>query len=112
MSVVKCSFNETEKDIENTLDLLKLISGNGDIKRCLSLAVPLICNVVYRNCGTASELPPAEYCLHVKDDVCKDYWEMAAKLLDRTTKTGVCLTLPDCEKDFPHVAKYPDWIRS
>jgi hypothetical protein len=111
VSAIKCSFSKTEKDINETLNILKMISGNADIKRCLSLAVPLICNVVYRNCGTSSELPPAEYCLHVKNDVCQHYWDIAVGLLNSNNKeVGICLTMPDCEKDFPHVTKLPGWI--
>jgi hypothetical protein len=65
---------------------------------------------VYRNCGNVSRLPPAEDCLHLqKNNVCNHLWDMAARLLNLYTsrEAGNCLTVPDCEKDFP--TKQPDW---
>lgn len=99
MSALKCTFDDTEKDITAALQLLALTSEG--IQRCLAAAHELVCNVVYKDCENPGQLPTREHCLEVKDGLCKDYWDVADDLLQRNTEIGHCLALPDCEKAFP-----------
>jgi hypothetical protein len=107
VSVLKCSFNETEKDIREVLNLIRQVLDHKSkeafkIQKCLNDVVPLICNILYRNCDNPGLLPTAETCLTIKDEVCgTSYWNLAASILTTATKRGRCLAIPDCERDFP-----------
>ena len=98
MSVLKCSFNETEADINATIDLLSVF-GSQQITRCLTAAIPIICDVIYGNCNGSGRFLTRADCLNVKDGVCKGYWDLAARFISTSPNIGRCLTVPDCESE-------------
>ena len=98
MSVLKCSFNETEADINATIDLLSVLSSQ-QITKCLTAAIPVICDVIYGNCNGSSRFLTRADCSDVKDGVCKSYWDLAARFLSNSPNIGRCLTVPDCESE-------------
>ena len=90
--------------MSNTLKLVAIARDErGEIRRCLSYVLPLVCHTVYRDCENPGSLPTGGYCLNVKNGVCKNFWTLALRLLDesKSKDIGRCLALPNCEKDFP-----------
>ena len=98
MAVLKCSFNETEADINATINFLSELSSQ-QINNCLMAAIPIICDVIYGNCNGSGRFLTRANCLNVKDGVCKDYWDFAAYFISNSHNIGRCLTVPDCESE-------------
>ena len=96
VSVSKCRFNETEADINATIQILGMLRTQ-KIDRCLSAAIPLICEAIYTNCDGSGRLQTRTNCLRVKNGVCKDFWNKAASFINNAQKNGKCLTIPDCD---------------
>ena len=96
MAVLKCSFNETDADINAAIDLLSVF-GSQKITKCLTAAIPIICDVIYGNCNGSGRFLTRADCLDVKDGVCKGYWDVAARFISTSPNIGRCLTVPDCK---------------
>ena len=96
MAVLKCSFNEA--DINATIDLLSVFRSQ-QITRCLTAAIPLICDVIYGNCNGSGRFLTRADCLNVKNGVCKRYWDLASHIISISPNIGRCLTVPDCESE-------------
>ena len=98
VSVLKCRFNETEADINATIEILGMLRIQ-QIDRCLSAAIPLICDAIYTNCDGSGRFQTRTNCLRVKNGVCKDFWNEAAGFINNAQRNGKCLTIPDCDSE-------------
>ena len=98
MFVLKCRFHETEADINATIEILGMLCIQ-QIDRCLSAAIPLICDAIYTNCDGNGRFQTRTNCLRVKNGVCKDFWNEAAGFINNAQRNGKCLTIPDCDSE-------------
>lgn len=100
ISALKCTFGETDENLNKINDILSLLGSSNQAEDCLTYAKPILCHYIFKDCEVQGNIPTKQDCEEVRDVYCKGLWEMAANVLQGSDTLGQCIEVPDCSKGY------------